>query len=719
MTRAATTKAAVRLLTAQAVAFGVTMALLIIPANALFLDTYGAEWLPATYIAIAVAGVGVSWLVARAVRRFRLVTVATATLGAQAVVLLASWFVLRNGGRWVTAPLVVLFALAIQIGFVFVGGQAGRLLDVRELKELFPRIVSGFVVGFFLGGLAGAPLLAVLGETEQLLLATTTAQLAFLSLLLLTERRFPAVADPGQPADEGSPRRLPLRALVTSPLVLVIVAYQVLSAVGSQLVEFIFFDRAAYRYADPADLARFLSWYTAALNLVEVVLLALVAGPLLKRFGMRFGLLANPAVVAVATAAMTVVAVAPGSAALSFLALAGATRFADILLTDGTTRTSINATYQVLPVEERLAVQATVEGAGVPMAIGLTGALLLVLQVLPGGIPVVVVIAMLVCVVWTGVAWLAHRAYADGLRRVVVQRTLADTPLDLRDEGEAGALARLLASDDGREVGLGLDLLAGLASPATETELRRLLDDEQPAVRLAALAELAGSAGAPVLGRADAVTLMDALDGDGELTDPRTLRALRACRSLPGDVAVDRLLRHVDHPDRAAGLVVLDALAGARPDPSPKLDDALRRVIAADALHARRVLAARRTLALRASSPLDRALLDELALLRDRAMAVLTIRLGDVAARVGRTLRDGDSPARSLALEALDVAVGREDRPAFTLVRPDLDDAARLGALGGAVDGGAPNACLEELASDPDDVWRSDWLAACARHQRR
>ena len=46
----------VGLLTAQALAFGVTLALLIIPANALFLDAYGSEWLPATYIAIAVFG---------------------------------------------------------------------------------------------------------------------------------------------------------------------------------------------------------------------------------------------------------------------------------------------------------------------------------------------------------------------------------------------------------------------------------------------------------------------------------------------------------------------------------------------------------------------------------------------------------------------------------------------------------------------------------------
>ena len=88
----------VGLLTAQALAFGVTLALLIIPANALFLDAYGSKWLPATYIAIAVFGSGASALIARAARRTRLVRVATASLGALAVLYAASWPILVAGG---------------------------------------------------------------------------------------------------------------------------------------------------------------------------------------------------------------------------------------------------------------------------------------------------------------------------------------------------------------------------------------------------------------------------------------------------------------------------------------------------------------------------------------------------------------------------------------------------------------------------------------------
>ena len=89
----------VALLTGQGFAFGVTLALLVVPANAIFLDVYGSEWLPATYIAVAVVGSGASALIARAARRTSLVRVATATLGGLAALYAASWVILVAAAR--------------------------------------------------------------------------------------------------------------------------------------------------------------------------------------------------------------------------------------------------------------------------------------------------------------------------------------------------------------------------------------------------------------------------------------------------------------------------------------------------------------------------------------------------------------------------------------------------------------------------------------------
>lgn len=484
------TRSVVLLLTAQAFAFGVTMALLLVPANALFLDEYASTWLPATYIAIAVIGIPTSAAVASAVRRFALVAVAAGVLGAFAAVFFGSWLVLMAGGSWISALLVVSFPILIQIGFVFIGGQAGRMLDVREIKVLFPRIVLGFAVGFLVGGLVGIPLLALLGSTRNLLLATTAFELVFLGLLLLTWRRHPVALSQHDTNEPASRPRLPLRQLVTQPFVLLVFAYQVLSAMGTQVVDFLFFDRASHRYTGD-DMTRFLAQYTVVVNLVDILFLALLAGFLLQRLGVRFGLVANPAVVTVLLGAMVVPLTLVGGGSLGLFTLAALARISDITLTDGTTRTSINAAYQVLPVDERLAVQASVEGIGVPAAIGISGALLLVLQLLPSPLTAVIVFAVVLCAGWTVVAFAMSRAYRRSLAATLQRRLLDDHSLDLDEQAEASAMRGLLHSDEGGDVRLGLDLVAGVASPAVAAEIARLADDARPAVRLGALARLA------------------------------------------------------------------------------------------------------------------------------------------------------------------------------------------------------------------------------------
>jgi hypothetical protein len=759
----------VRLLTAQALAFGVTLALLIIPANSLFLDAYGSEWLPATYIAIAVIGTGASALIARAARRTRLVRIASATLGALALLYAASWAILVAGGAWASAVLLVLFPIALQIGFVFVGGQAGRLLDVRQMKALFPRVLSGFAVGFFLGGLLGIPLLALLGSTENLLLATTAAQLAFLGLLLVTERRFPEVR--ASHAEDAPPVvRPPLRTLFATGLALLLLVYQVLSAMGSQVVDFLLFDRAAARYSGD-DLTQFLSTYTALLNLVDILFLALLAGPLMRRFGLRLGLVLNPAVVVAVLAVMVVVAAGAGTASFGLFVLAGVLRISDIATTDGTTRTSINAAFQVVPVEERLAVQAVVEGIGVPVAIGATGVLLLVFEALGLGVGAVIVFGLLLGLIWTALAVGVYRSYkaalADELRR---RSSLAgDFAVSAADDVEA--VQALLRSDDSRDVRIGLDLLAGVSSIATDVELRQLADHADPEVRARALAQLAATGYAedrrtlvalldhpdrPVQAAAlDAVTAADAADPEvvrsvvAAVADARAAgRATAALRRL-GDAAVPVLTVELtrdaaapraalvraaaaaaaehgvtviapalDHFERAVVLTALDALdahGGHGLVPSDVLD----RTFDDGATLAAHALAARAAFAVEDS--LTRALDDEIDLARRLVIAVLALRHGERIREAVRAVDHGEGPHRALGVEALDVVLTREEAAvALPLIRHDLTVEQRAAALRRAT-GSAPSAeeWIANIADDPDGVWRSSWLQACAREAMR
>ena len=183
---------------------------------------------------------------------------------------------------------------------------------------------------------------------------------------------------------------------------------------GSQVVDFLLFDRAATQYSGD-ELTRFLSAYTAVLNLVDILFLALLAGPLMRRFGLRVGLVFNPAVVAVVLAVMAVIATGGSAASFGLFVLAGVLRITDIAATDGTTRTSINAAFQVVPIGERLAVQAVVEGVGVPVAIGVTGVILLALNILGLGIGAVIAFGLVLAVIWTVIAVGVYRSYKRAL----------------------------------------------------------------------------------------------------------------------------------------------------------------------------------------------------------------------------------------------------------------------------------------------------------------
>lgn len=659
----------VALLTAQTFTLGVLCAYIIIPASGLFLAAYGAGALPWVYLAVAVAaGLGTPALT-RALRARPLASVAIAVLGALAALIAAVWLGLEaTGAAWLSVVLQIVFPLVLQVGFVFIGGQAGRLLTVREMKERFPTIVAGFGAGFLLAGLVTPLLLDVLGATERLLALTSASALALVSLVVVTRRRYPAeLRSRDEPPIVEADVPTAGAARIGRTFVLALLGYQVLSALGTQLVDFLVYDRAAARYTSSEDLARFTSLFTVTLNAVDLAFLALLAGRLMRRYGMKLGLMANPAVVGVLAVTALVGGAGAGIGSLAMFVAVGAARIADISLSDGTTRTSVGTAYQALPVHERVVAQARIEGLGVPVAIGLSGVLLLVVQrVLGGGTMAVAVasVTVAVCVLWTASGAQTYRAYRGLLRENLRRRVLAPDPADGDAEG---------ATHDRAPSAAELD--AALAAPHADP-----------------------SALARLVRRADGC-------GDADV------------------VAV--LRRHLDHPDRDVGRAVVSALAAADLD---SVDE--RRALATDALrldvaHAARVAHALRLVGddPRAGSLRD-ALHDEAHLLRRRALAALALVVpAGAVARGGAWLASGDARLAAEALESLEVNAPPEVRAEATalLQLPTDPHSAgrRLDRLHRDALTGRPadlDALLEELVTDPTATWRRPWLAACALH---
>ena len=261
---------------------------------------------------------------------------------------------------------------------------------------------------------------------------------------------------------------------------LTLFGYQLLSSAVSQLLDYIVWERAAAHYPDPVGLTRFMGVFGVVINVVTIVFVAGFAGRLLTRFGVGAGLWANPAGVLAVLILAVVAGSVGGLAGLGFFLAACAGQVVDIALTDGMTRTGITATYQVLPAELRLRAQTMIEGAGVPLALGFVGVLLLVFHAFSLSVLVVAVVTSVLSLLWLLLARKAFRNYGRKLRIAVTSRPWDPRLLPISDPASRDALWLLLDSPEPVERGLGLRALADAGDVALPRHVASLLSDPDP-----------------------------------------------------------------------------------------------------------------------------------------------------------------------------------------------------------------------------------------------
>ena len=724
----------VNLLAAQAGLLGLAVMFLLVPASALFLDRYGAADLPFVYLAVAVLGVAVSRAIRSLQERLPLVAVATRCIGAFIVIVAAGWLLLRFAHQdWVSAVLVGLFPLAIPVGFVLIGTQAGRLLDVRSMKQSFARIVTGFSLGFVVGGLATAGLIGPLGSpVDLLLLIDVFIGAAYLWVTLATGRRFPAELGEQPPPPSVTATTLRPPPVARQGLFVMIFGYQLLAAAVTQLLDYVVWERAAYHFPNPNELARFQGLYGTLMNVVLLVFVLTAAGRLLVRYGERGGLTANPLGVGVLLVVSTVVGVVAGDGGTGFFVAICAQQIAHIALVDGMTRAAINTAYQAIESSSRIRAQTVAEAAGVPVALGFVGVLLLVFRWAGLGVVVVVAVTLLLTLAWLVVALFGYRRYREGVLTLVTARPWE--PLDLID-ADREAVTRLLASADARDVMVGLSAVDGRRRlPVSEVEV--LTSSPDPYARLAAVCELieAGGDSAPraqeqwVAAMRDPGTREAALSGSAAAPDPFFVPHLveAVADSPPSAALADALERHA----AGAAPAVVDRLAGTPSGPPrdrlvwalgvmrdslPTAPAGLPEVRAELEQHAYRVTRAQSARVALGDATRDgavetlrRALAEDIEHSARSLAEHLAMHHG--RRRVDRIVSDLASPLQqqhAMAVELLEVLAGRQaSERLVALLVPDPDGP-------GTRDRPAPD-WVVDLATDPEHHWRDPWLRACA-----
>jgi AAA family ATP:ADP antiporter len=529
---------------------GVGCAALEITASSLFIAKFGAVALPKVYIAVALIGplCGLAYIKLEA--KLRLRTLMASTLALLFVVTLGFqiglWLL---EARWLYFALQIWYGLVHAFALLIFWSIANALFTLQQGKRLFGFIGTGEEIAYLLTSFA-MPLLVKLLGTANLLCLTIGSLGMSVGVLLVILSRFGQQLDvhrAQQPAMRLSAREIPANRYAV--LIFVIAGVAVL---GFAFIRYAFYFQVNVRITDAEALASFFGIFTGVMSGTLLIFETFVSGRLLQRFGLRAGLMAMPALVTLLMVVLQISGLFAGAVALAFWIMV-ATRLSGDMLYQSFYQPTLLLLYQPLNHRQRLSTQAMVRSVVEPLATGMTGATLLLLNALPGfHIGSLGIIILSLMIVWMLVAVFVQREYKQALNRALAKRELSGVTLSLDDASSLAVVTGKLTSSHAPEVIYALDLLEQSAHPALPHFLIAALEHPDVDVRCEVLRRVER------LGVEEAILVVQRMVADATIP-PVQAAALRAWCALGSAGSVQGVLPYIEAEDRQ---VQLGAMVG-------------------------------------------------------------------------------------------------------------------------------------------------------------
>ncbi len=454
-------------------------------AHTLFIATHGAAALPWAYLAEAACVPLAGALYIAATRRFSLRHLLLGTLASQVLALLLLRAALAWHTPWAAGLGIVYFEIEFVLSSLLLWGLAGQLMTLRQGKRRFGLVSAGEPVAVIVCGLSTPLLWRLLAPADLFLLSAAAALLGMALVIFILQRHQPIAAAPNEITaadDAASPptHQAPWWRNRS------IVSMVVLVAVGQLAYFFVdnaFYLQAGQRFTTAAELAAFLGVYSAVMGLCSLLCGALLAPWLLRRFGVRAGLLMLPSLLLLVSLATLATSAVGGPPQWLFMCVVGS-KVIDQSLRYTLDKTTFVTLLQPLPGRQRLRVQAGLESMVEPLSGGVAGLLLFfMLHGLGLGAVGISGAVLLVACVWVAMVAVQYRGYLVSLRAALsgpgtpVITPPSAQPLDATDAARRVALSRqaLLAEiDDATQALLAYARLQQPCPPEAEPQRRAL-----------------------------------------------------------------------------------------------------------------------------------------------------------------------------------------------------------------------------------------------------
>ena len=502
------TNEAIRLLFIQASLFGLAAGYLSIGTSTLFIDTFGTARIAYAYIGTGILILTSFYFIGSMERRMASDHVTNRVLRVLCGLLLILFVGWTFGISASVVPLMIVEPFLLQFAALTTGKQLGSLFTVKEIRKVFPRVMSGISIGFGVAG-ASTSLLSSTPLGASLLIPVSALLIAGIihrSNILIDAFPETSVRPTPKRISSGPPPPTP-RALLGVELVKLLLFFQILTTVSLLFVRYVFLGVLENRYPEPTDFADFLGSFSVILNVVLLSFSFFVAGRITGRGGVRVGL---------QFASATVLAGLILSFTASFWQVLSSLTFwlvvitqLGMIVTQGTINGStLNTTYQALSNRTRPFAQTFVEGSGVPLAFGASGVLLLFVQLLPFiNTTILLLLGILIVGGWLLIARKVFMAYRSSLQEHVATRTMQRDVAVTLDATTRSVLLRMLRSDPPQHASMAITLL-GEAGMLPQRELIHWLDESDPETCIAALSVIPEAA--DTILREHVLSLLDA-----------------------------------------------------------------------------------------------------------------------------------------------------------------------------------------------------------------
>ncbi len=511
--------------------------------DAIFIREIGSAKLPFMYLLTAVVMVGASGLYARVVdrmSRFRLLAVVL--LAEVAVIALLRLLMILPHSAVAVAVFCVTEVLLI-IPPMHFWTYGNDVFNPREGKRAFPIIGAAGMLGTVAGGLLTRAIAQNAGTPE---LFTAWALAGCLCLPAALAAR-PAKRDGNMRYAKDEKRDGPpagrigeVRELLSIPLVRTLALLHVPMYIVIYVIDYQFFSNLNEVFPDRDAMAGFLGVFTAVWSGSAMAFQFLLAGPLLRRFGVGRVALVHPISVSLGAGALVArsLIALPVSGVGGFRSLLAVfSKYSHISVKYGIDEPAYNLLFNSISRDRRGRSRALITGTVKPLCVALSGLFIIVMiDALGADIRLLSIATVALCAVWLVMSLRIQREYLQAM-----VANLESKNVELRDAAErqltrsdiAGSRDRLLRdvdSDDDAVAVYACRLLADIMDEGVARRLAARLPAVRDRVKRAILSSIAGVRERDVVdavmraaGGSDPAVAAAALQALGRMGDPGVL----------------------------------------------------------------------------------------------------------------------------------------------------------------------------------------------------